>query len=60
MDEGTCLFYLDDELYNTMSFKPSMLVEHIEIPLNGAKQLTIKPSNRDGCLYAFVNVYVVN
>lgn len=56
---GYYYFYLDGELVYTLELNPSMLVQHIEIPLNGATQMIIEGGNWCHC-FALVNVKVSN
>lgn len=57
METGYYYFYLDGELVYTLELEPSMLVEHVEIPLNGANQMVIEGGNWCHC-FALVNVAV--
>lgn len=54
---GYYYFYLDGELVYTLELDPSMLVQHVDIPLNGATQMVIEGGNWCHC-FALVNVKV--
>ena len=54
---GYYYFYLDGELIHTLTLDPSMLVEHVDIPLNGATQLVIEGGNWCHC-FALVNATI--
>jgi len=57
LETGYYYFYLDGELVYTLELNPSMLVQHIEISLNGATQMVIEGGNWCHC-FALVNVKV--
>ena len=57
LETGYYYFYLDEELVYTLTLDPSMLVQHIEIPLKNASQLVIEGGNWCHC-FALVNVAV--
>lgn len=54
---GVYYFYADGTLVYTLTLDPAMLVESIEIPLNGASQLVIEGGSWCHC-YALVEVTV--
>lgn len=57
LETGYYYFYLDEELVYTLTLDPSMLVQHMEIPLKNASQLVIEGGNWCHC-FALVNVAV--
>ena len=57
LETGYYYFYADGELIYTLTLDPSMLLEHVEIPLNGAKQLIIQGGDWCHC-FALVNVTI--
>ncbi len=54
---GFYYFYLDGELVYTLELDPSMLVQHVKIPLNSATQMVIEGGPWCHC-FALVNVKV--
>ncbi len=57
LETGYYYFYLDGELVYTLTLDSSMMVEHVEIPLDGASQLVIQGGNWCHC-FALVNVMI--
>ncbi|MGM9640193.1 MAG: hypothetical protein ACI3V3_02375 [Faecousia sp.] len=57
LKEGCYYFYLDGTLIYTLKLDPSMLVKHVEIPLNGAAQLVIEGGYWCHC-FALVNIEI--
>nr|MCR4941053.1 protein kinase [Treponemataceae bacterium] len=49
LETGYYYIYLDNELVCTLTLDPSMLVEHKEIALNGAKQMVIEGGDWSQC-----------
>ncbi len=54
---GTYYFYTDDTLVNTLTLDPSMMVEHIEIPVANVRQLVVQGGSWSEC-YALTNIAV--
>ena len=57
LEKGEYFFYLDGSLVKTLSLDPSMMVEHVEIPLHSGNQLIIEGGDWCWC-YALVNLEI--
>jgi len=54
LETGYYYVYLDGELVETLTLDPSMLVQHVDIPVDGVSQLVIQGGNWCHC-FALVN-----